>query len=801
MKKFNINVSSFELENLISNISRKSFLIVLIALTAILISCSTPHEADSSATDTKNIYADYERAEQFLAVNTNPLVGDQILRQFWQENDQLVYQKSTTNGFRTIIANLIDGNKEMPFDDSKLITAMEKLTNKPTNVNGLLFRELTVDPESDYIQFTYEGNKYSFNTQTSVLHQIVEEYDNEYLSPDGLKAAFIRDFNLWIRNTRNNKLTQLTHDGIENYGYATNNAGWMRDPGPVLLWSPDSQKIATFRHDGRNVGEMYLVSTEIGHSELDAWKYPLPGDKSIFMIERLVIHLESSPRIVRLNMPPDPQRSSTADHIAGRGGQLIDVEWSAKGDVLAFVSSSRNHKSATLRIANPETGEVKTIHNETVATYYESGAINPNWRILHSRNEFIWFSEQDNWGHLYLHDLRTGKLKRQLTSGDWSVLELQQVDESTGMIYFTAANKEADDPYFHYLYELSLDSGEPKLLTPETAHHVIKWSKSGKYFVDSYSTPDTPPTAIIRDITGKIILPLETANISKLIDNGWVAPQSFTVKARDKTTNLYGLLYKPSNFDPSKSYPILNYIYPGPQAGSVGSRSFRSARRDKQAIAELGFIVVELDAMGTPGRSKSFHDAYYGNMGDNGLPDQVTAIQQLATKWPWMDLNRIGVWGHSGGGFASTGAILRYPDFYKVAVSSAGNHDNRNYEDDWGEKWQGLLESYPPNEKSDTEISTTNYDNQANQLLAKNLKGKLLLAHGLMDDNVPPSNTLLVVQALIEAEKNFDLLILPKAKHGFGNSRYFMKRRWDYFVKHLKEIEPPNDYRFGKNIK
>ena len=202
MKKFNINVSSFELENLISNISRKSFLIVLIALTAILISCSTPHEADSSATDTKNIYADYERAEQFLAVNTNPLVGDQILRQFWQENDQLVYQKSTTNGFRTIIANLIDGNKEIPFDDSKLITAMEKLTNKPTNVNGLLFRELTVDPESDYIQFTYEGNKYSFNTQTSVLHQIVEEYDNEYLSPDGLKAAFIRDFNLWIRNTQ-----------------------------------------------------------------------------------------------------------------------------------------------------------------------------------------------------------------------------------------------------------------------------------------------------------------------------------------------------------------------------------------------------------------------------------------------------------------------------------------------------------------------------------------------------------------------------------------------------------------------
>ena len=277
--------------------------------------------------------------------------------------------------------------------------------------------------------------------------------------------------------------------------------------------------------------------------------------------------------------------------------------------------------------------------------------------------------------------------------------------------------------------------------------------------------------------------------------------EAFVVKARDNLTDLYGLLYKPSNFNPEYSYPILNYIYPGPQAGSVGSRSFRAARRDKQAIAELGFIVVEVDAMGTPGRSKSFHDAYYGNMGDNGLPDQITAIKQLAVERPWMDLQRIGVWGHSGGGYASTGAILRYPDFYKVAVSSAGNHDNRNYEDDWGEKWQGLLEESSITDANGNEILTTNYDNQANQLLAKNLEGKLLLAHGMMDDNVPPSNTLLMVQALIEAEKDFDLVIFPEAKHGFGNSRYFMKKRWNYFVKHLHNIEPPENFYFKDNVK
>jgi len=509
---------------------------------------------------------------------------------------------------------------------------------------------------------------------------------------------------------------------------------------------------------------------------------------------------------VQLNMPPDPHRSTTADHIAGRGGRFLDVEWSADSDMLAFVSSSRDHKSATLRLADPETGEVRTVLNETVATYYEGGFRDANWRVLHDRNEFIWFSERDNWGHLYLHDLETGQLKRQLTQGSWPVLEVLQVDAAAGMVYFTAAGKEGGDPYYHYLYRLSLDGGEPELLTPEPAHHVVDWSDSAEYFVDTYSTPDTPPVAVVRNTAGEVILPLEEADSSALVDAGWVAPEAFVVKARDQLTDLYGLLYKPSGFDPAQSYPVLNYLYPGPQSGSVGSRSFQPARRDKQAVAELGFIVVEVDAMGTPGRSKSFHDAYYGNMGDNGLPDQITTIRQLAAERPWMDLDRVGIWGHSGGGFASTGAILRYPEFYKVAVSGAGNHDNRNYEDDWGEKWQGLLETFPESdsvaegEDDGNSAPRTNYDNQANQLLAENLQGKLLLAHGMLDDNVHPSNTLLVVQALIEAEKDFDLVVFPEARHGFGNGRYFMKKRWDYFVEHLLGVEPAADFRFGDNV-
>ncbi len=336
-----------------------------------------------------------------------------------------------------------------------------------------------------------------------------------------------------------------------------------------------------------------------------------------------------------------------------------------------------------------------------------------------------------------------------------------------------------------------MDGSALTLLTPERANHQITLSPSGRYFIDSYSTPVAPPVTVLRDTDGQIIVKLERADISPLVTSGWQPPTLIKVKARDGQTDIYGLMYKPTTFDPSKSYPILNYLYPGPQSGSVGSRSFRASRSDKQALAELGFIVVEVDAMGTPGRSKSFHDAYYGNMGDNGIPDQIAAIKELAGRHAWMDLDKVGIWGHSGGGFASTDAILRYPDFYKVAVSGAGNHDNRNYEDDWGEKWQGLLETYPD--------GTTNYDNQANHLLAKNLKGKLLIAHGTLDTNVPPSNTLLMVDALVAANKDFDLLMFPNGGHGFGRGRtYWMRKRWDYFVRHLLGVEPPKEYEFGK---
>ncbi|HAK56719.1 MAG TPA: S9 family peptidase [Acidobacteria bacterium] len=736
---------------------------------------------------------DYARAERFLGGQTDPLVTGVITSATWLDGDRLAYQNRIPEGREFVIADPADGTRARAFDHERLADALGAATGNDQSFDAFdLPAQGRFADDGASITFGSRGRQYTCVIESHVCSRVPREEvaaaRNAIVSPDGRRAAFIRDYNLWVRDLPTGDETQLTADGAEHYGYATNNAGWVRSDQPVLLWSPDSEKIATFQHDGRNVGEMYLVSTEVGHSELEAWKYPLAGDDHIFTMRRIVAHVDDA-RVVDLLMAPDPHRSTISDHVATRGGQWLDVEWSDDSSLLAFVSSSRDHKQATLRLADAVAGEVREVMSETAETYFESGQGRVNWHVLPESNEAIWFSERDNWGHLYLYDLERGELKHRITSGDWTVLQLRRIDKPNRMLYFTAAGREPGDPYFHYLYRIGMDGSDLELLTPEPAHHAVTLSASGDYFVDNYSTPATPGAAVLRRADGNSVMTLEETDISRLEAHGWQAPIPFTVTARDGVTDLHGLMYQPSVLDQSRSYPVLNYLYPGPQGGSVGSRAFRPARADKQAIAELGFIVVEVDAMGTPGRSKSFHDVYYGNMGDNGLPDQIAMIQELAGRHPWMDLDRVGIWGHSGGGFASTDAILRYPDFYKVAVSGAGNHDNRNYEDDWAEKWQGLLETDPD--------GTTNYDNQANQLLAENLKGKLLLAHGTMDSNVPPSNTLLVVDALIAANKDFDLVMFPNRGHGFGREPYWMRRRWDYFVEHLLGAEPPKEYELG----
>jgi len=684
--------------------------------------------------------ADYARAEKKLSFNTAPFVDRAGVRPTFLPDGRFWYRNLTATGSEYVIVNPLDGKKQTGATLSAI--------GVPTPIAGGPGR--------------FAGG-------------------NAITSPDGTRSVYIKDFNLWVKDTASGKETQLTTDGLKDFGYATDNAGWRKSDRAIVLWSPDSKKVVTFQQDQRHVSDMYLVTTNVGAPKLEAWKYPLPTDKEIIKIHRIVIDIDTA-KVTRLKMAPDDRRGTLCDDIAC-DGEFGDNEWSADGSKLAFVSSSRDHKSAKFRIADTATGEVRDVFEEIVPTQYESGQGAENWRFLPETNEAIWYSERDDWGHLYLYDLTTGKVKSQITKGAFVVTRVLKFDEKARVIFFEANGREKGrDPYFSHFYRIDLDGKNLKLLTPEDGNHQISMSPDEKYFVDNYSKPDVPPVAVLRDMTGKMIAELEKGDVSRLKATGWKPVTPITVKSRDAKWDLYGLMFTPTNLDPTKKYPVINYIYPGPQGGGVGSRSFAASRSDHQAVAELGFVVVIIDGTCNPDRSKSFHDSCYGNMADNTLEDQIAGLKELAAKYPYMDLTRVGVWGHSGGGYATAAAMFRYPDFYKVGISESGNHDNRNYEDDWGERYIGLL-------------SGDNYERQANQVYAKNLKGKLLLAHGAMDDNVPPYNTYLVVEALVKANKDFDLIIFPNARHGYGSATfYMMRRRWDYFVKNLIGAEPPKEY-------
>ena len=772
---------------------------VLTPLAVVLAVC-VPAAAQQPAASAPRVLTteDYARAEKFLGPNVNPLVVRAGGRATWLTDGRFWYRNALEEGGSEFV--LVDPAKRSrgpAFDHAKIAAALSAAAGAPVDPRKLPFSsfELTADA----IRFDALRKRFSCDLAGVKCAAAPPASGgapgeppspfrprSDVPSPDGKWTAFLKADNLWLRELATGKETPLTTDGIKDYGYATDNAGWTKSERPVLVWSPDSRKIATFQQDQRKVGEMYLVDTKVGHPSLQAWKYPLPGDAEVTMIERVVIHLDGA-RVVRLKLPPDQHRGTVTDDIKARGGEWDDVEWSADSSQLAFVSTSRDHKHEALRVADPETGAVRDVLEETAATYFEAGSGRANWRALFTTKEVIWFSERDGWGQLYLYDLATGRLKQPITTGEGNVAQILRVDEKARVLYFLGNGREKGrDPYFRHLYRIGFDGKGLALLTPEDADHEVSLSPAGAFFVDSFSKPDVAPTLVLRDAAGKLALALEKADVSRLEAAGWKPPLPFTVKARDGATDLYGLLFRPTRFDPSQRYPIVNQVYPGPQGSSVGGRSFSAARGDTQALAELGFVVVQIDGMGTPGRSRKFHDAYYGNMGDNGLPDQVAGMKQLAERFPWIDLERAGIWGHSGGGFAAAGAMFRYPEFFKVGISEAGNHDNRNYEDDWAERWQGLLVRNAD--------GTTSYDSQANQLVAKNLKGRLLLAHGTLDTNVPPYNTLLVVNELIKANKDFDLLMLPNRGHGFASEPYMVRRRWDYFVKHLLGAEPPREY-------
>jgi dipeptidyl-peptidase-4 len=742
---------------------------------------------------------DYAHAEKFMAYNVNPLVYHGVDHPTWIADGRFWYRDHSADGVAFVLVDPAKGTKGPAFDQAKMAAALSAAGVESADPHHLPITDLSF--EGGAVVVTTGARKFSCDLSGAGVCNALgtkktgsgrsaggRRGASADLSPDKTKAAFIRDCNLWVRDVATGKETQLTTDGVKDYGYATDNAGWQQSDNPILVWSPDSKKIATFQQDQRKVGEMYLVPVTNGHPTLKAWKYPLVGDANVAMIERVIIDVDS-PKVIRLKMAPDQHRSTLCDDISCRGGSgWDDVQWSSDSAHLAFVSTSRDHRQEWLRVADAATGDVRDVMGETAAKFYESGNDRVNWKYLPKSNEILWFSERDGWGQLYLYDLTTGKLKNQITQSDGNVTQVLYVDENARTIYFLAVGKEKGrDPYFSHYYSIKFDGKDLKLLTPETADHAITPSPDGRYFVDVASTPTQPQTTVVRDSNGKLVVEVAKQDITKLVATGWVPPTPITVKARDGKTDLYGFMFKPTNFDASKKYPIVNNVYPGPQTGSCGGRSFVAAHRDMQSLAELGFIVVCIDGMGTPWRSKAFHEFYYGNLGDNTIPDQVAGMKELGAKYPWIDLDHAGMYGHSGGGNATAAAMFNFPDFFKVGIAESGNHDQRDYEDDWAEKWAGLEVK-----KAD---GTSNYDSQANQNIAKNLKGHLLLAHGTMDNNVPPNNTLLVVDALIKANKDFDLLMIPNVAHGYAEaSQYMTRRRWDYFVRYLADEVPPHEY-------
>jgi dipeptidyl-peptidase-4 len=631
------------------------------------------------------------------------------------------------------------------------------------------------------------------------------------VSPDDKTVIFARGHNLFMMDADNYKAAlknfgdakvkevQLTTDGEENYSFArrltdeakrtlkkdqkgdTKHKDGPRVPAIGMVWAGDSTRFAAVRTDQRKVADLWVInSLATPRPKLETYRYAMPGEENVDQQE-LVIFDRQSAKSVKAKAESFKDQSlqiATARQDAhARDKEKTEPRWVGESAAtLYFWRTSRDLHRIDVCSANTETGEVKPIIEERLNTYVET---QPLW-TLGNGQELIHWSERDGWGHYYLFDA-AGKLKNQITTGEFVTGPIQWVDEKLRVMYFMANGREAgEDPYFTHLYRINLDGTGLKLMTPGEATHASAVSDSGRYFVSTYSTVATAPVSQLIDNTGLKLADLETTDVTALTDAGFKFPEPFKVKADDGITDLFGVIYKPFDFDPAKRYPIIAYVYPGPQTESV-TKAF-TPRSQSITLAQMGFIVIEVgNRGGHPQRSKWYHNFGYGNLRDYGLADKKAAIEQLARKYPWVDVNRVGIYGHSGGGFMSTAAMLVYPDFFKVAVSSSGNHENNIYNRWWSEKHHGVKEVTGKDGKI-----TFEYSIEKNSDLARNLKGHLLLVTGDMDDNVHPANTLRVVDALIKANKRFDFFMLPGQRHGYGEmGDYFFWLRADYFARYL----------------
>jgi len=628
------------------------------------------------------------------------------------------------------------------------------------------------------------------------------------ISPDGETVIFARGHNLFMMDSasyalalkkaddKNIKEAQLTTDGEEHYSYARD----LRDeekkeleklekdrkdyrvPAIRLVWSRDSKKFACIRQDERQVGDLWVINSLASpRPSLESYKYGMPGEENQPQPEILVFDLPTKNKIkIKAEKFKDPTYNI---FMAPR--KAVDMEeeypppaqWlSETPDKLYFGRQTRDLHGYEVAVADTATGEITVLIEERLNTYVEYQSL----RLLGNGRELVWWSERDGWGHYYLYD-GTGKLKGRITSGEFNCQGVVSVDEKTRVLYFLACGRESgEDPYYIHLYRAALDGSGLKLLSPGNSSHSVSMADSARFFVNNFSRVDAAPKSELRDSAGNLLLELETTDVSGLVNAGFKFPECFTVKADDGLTDLFGVMYKPFNFNPEFKYPVIAYVYPGPQTESV-SKTF-SPRNQNIALAQIGFIVIEVgNRGGSPMRSKWYHNYGYGNLRDYGLADKKRAIEQLAMIHPFIDIDRVGIYGHSGGGFMTAAALLVYPDFFKVGVSSSGNHENNVYNRWWSEKHHGVKETVDKDGKAKFEYSI-----EKNSELAANLKGHLLLTTGDIDNNVHPANTLRLAAALIKAGKRFDFFVFPGQRHGYGDMNdYWFWIRADYFARHL----------------
>ncbi|WP_296698361.1 prolyl oligopeptidase family serine peptidase [Algoriphagus sp.] len=721
----------------------------------------------------------YHRAEYFLSDNIQKEIYHLEVNPNWiADKTSFWHQTYTENGkrfFKTDIENKITSEA---FDHQKLAELLSHQSGENISEQNLPFNRIEINSDGA-ISFEWKNKDWIFHEgKLDSKRSSAPRNRDSSLSPDGNWKAFTRNFNLFVENLETGEEIQLSFDGKKDYEYASF-WGWSdmihgengeRPFHFTVNWSPDSKKIQTQIVDLRLAEKMLLLD----NSQEDKFRPQLmgyyrasPGDTSVVMYTPVIFDLEekSETKFQELSLP----------HFIG-----MYFNWDSESENLFGTYLHRGFKAFDILEINANSKKIRKVYSESSPTHVNNNNI---LRRL-DNGQFILGTEKSGWNQLYLIDWKTGELINRITTGDYVVKNLLNVDEENEVIFFEAAGKEDDlNPYYSFAYKVNFDGSGLTLLTPEKSFHDISYSSGGKYFVDNYSTVDQPTVSVVRELeTGKIVHEVSKADISNLKNRGYQSPKPFSATAKDGKTTIYGIYYLPTNFSAKKKYPIIDYTYTGPHT-AITPKTFRQGLIGlQQPMAELGFILVTVDGLGTHGRGKEFNDVSYNNLGD-GTTDHVLAIKELASKNKFMDIDKVGIFGHSAGGYDAGRAILLHPDFYKVAVASAGDHDHRMEKAWWPEMYMG----YPVGDF---------YHNQSNITNAANLKGHLLLAHGGIDENVNPSATFKFAEALINAGKDFDLFIWPSRNHSFGRTSgdYFTKKRWDYFIEHLLGEEPIRHY-------